>query len=309
MDLTLEIVGQIPKRRLIPRGPTGDRLLDEIESWLPAGGSGARPRDPAPRPRGPAIRSWRVAFHPAASDVVVRASKDGRVVVSAVTSAVGPGYHTYLCTLVERLGVELGIAWSPIGRTGRLPGRRRRLRGRRPARRPACRRGARPSRLAGEDARFGPAGPAAPARAVSRWGCRSGSATGSRGRSRPPSGHGTTPGWSGRWPILGSPSTSCPGGPTPPTVASSSTGPCTLMWTQVRWRSPGLEGERELLDEVAQATLAGLSARSGPAIPVARVAGDPGPARRRRPGFPAGRRTGGPDRATIDRRSATGASR
>jgi hypothetical protein len=50
-----------------------------------------------------------VSLHPAAEEVEVFAPEPGRVVVSATTSAMGPGYHIALCELLHRMGNEHGI--------------------------------------------------------------------------------------------------------------------------------------------------------------------------------------------------------
>ncbi|MBM7118375.1 hypothetical protein [Archangium primigenium] len=53
-----------------------------------------------------------VRLHPAADDVAIVAAGQGRVVVSANTSMVGPGYHRYLCDLLHALGEALGVDWA-----------------------------------------------------------------------------------------------------------------------------------------------------------------------------------------------------
>jgi hypothetical protein len=53
----------------------------------------------------------RLSLHPAAEDVSVVAAGQGRVVVLADTTAVGPGYHRYVCDLLHRLGSALDISW------------------------------------------------------------------------------------------------------------------------------------------------------------------------------------------------------
>src|SRR3712207_2714372 len=45
-----------------------------------------------------------VRLHPAAGEVSLLAAGGGRVVVSADTSAVGPGYHLFLCDALKHLG-------------------------------------------------------------------------------------------------------------------------------------------------------------------------------------------------------------
>ncbi len=60
-----------------------------------------------------------VDVHPAAFPMRLHATVDGAVDAMAVTSAVGPGYHTYLARLVQRLGGAMDIAWAtPDGGAG-----------------------------------------------------------------------------------------------------------------------------------------------------------------------------------------------
>jgi hypothetical protein len=66
-----------------------------------------------------------IVLHPAARPIRIEASDDGRVVVTAMTVPVGPGYHTYVASLLDRLGGELGITWAklatpPPGVAGRV---------------------------------------------------------------------------------------------------------------------------------------------------------------------------------------------
>jgi len=249
VGLTLEIVGQAPKRRLVPRGPTGDRILTEIEAWLRTDGSefarGTRRSDPVS-----GDPTLAVALHPAASEVVIRASKDGRVVVSAVTSPVGPGYHTYVCSLIERLGGELGIAWQPVG----VPDGSRDDAG-------AFEAGERPGgrRAAAERAHLAwlgrTLGSVQQARRSGARGIHVGTPVGVRYAFEGALATVLGPrddGWLER--ALADPRTAID---VLPWWADATDGryllnrALCLMWTEVRWRPPGLDGERELLDEIA----------------------------------------------------------
>ncbi|MFY0524899.1 hypothetical protein ACN28I_17685 [Archangium gephyra] len=60
-------------------------------------------------PRGPILF---LRLHPAAEDVAIVAAGQGRVVVLANTSMVGPGYHRYLCDLLHALGDALHVDWA-----------------------------------------------------------------------------------------------------------------------------------------------------------------------------------------------------
>jgi hypothetical protein len=56
-----------------------------------------------------------VTIHPAGEEVEFIVPEPGRVLVSAKTSTVGPGYHTALCELVHRFGEKMKIDWNPPG--------------------------------------------------------------------------------------------------------------------------------------------------------------------------------------------------
>lgn len=91
-----------------------DRRLHAIESWFRKHAADE-------------IRSWEtyigasgspaalLSLHPGAERVEVFAEPDGNIVFSANTSSVGPGYHAYLCGLIQSLGTELGIDWHVPG--------------------------------------------------------------------------------------------------------------------------------------------------------------------------------------------------
>lgn len=51
--------------------------------------------------------------HPCTEDVEISAAGPDRLVVSAKTSTAGPGYHRYLCRLLQRAGAENGVEWLP----------------------------------------------------------------------------------------------------------------------------------------------------------------------------------------------------
>ncbi|HKQ71081.1 MAG TPA: hypothetical protein VJT73_17160 [Polyangiaceae bacterium] len=53
-----------------------------------------------------------VDVHPAAENVELVAVARGRLVASANTSTVGPGYHSYVVGLLDSLAADLGVAWE-----------------------------------------------------------------------------------------------------------------------------------------------------------------------------------------------------
>jgi hypothetical protein len=114
LPVTIRAVGQASKRGKIPRLPSGERLLAEIDEWLATAADDtlrARPDDVLPD--GATTADYQ--FHPAARAVRIEAADGGRLTVAAATSPVGPGYHTYVSRLLSRMGDELSIDWAPSG--------------------------------------------------------------------------------------------------------------------------------------------------------------------------------------------------
>ncbi len=85
--------------------------LERMGSWLDQHGGEplARVRLGRGREDKPAILA---DLHPGAEDVEIAVSGPGRVVVSAKTLTVGPGYHAFLCDLLHRLGDAIDIDWD-----------------------------------------------------------------------------------------------------------------------------------------------------------------------------------------------------
>ena len=114
MSITIRAVGQASKRGKIPRLPSGEKLLAEIDAWLTTSAS-----DTLRRRSGEGLPSEATSaeyqFHPAARDLRLEAADGGLLTVTAATSPVGPGYHTYIRGLLHRMGDELSIDWAASG--------------------------------------------------------------------------------------------------------------------------------------------------------------------------------------------------
>ena len=54
-----------------------------------------------------------IRLHPAAAPLELIDRGDGVAIASASTSAVGPGYHQWLCELLDALGETVDVAWRP----------------------------------------------------------------------------------------------------------------------------------------------------------------------------------------------------
>jgi hypothetical protein len=112
VEVGLSRVGQAAKRGIAHRIPRPEAMSASIETWL-----GAEPSEQVRTVRRSSDEDgrWRTqaSLHPSAPDVVFIVDVAGAVEVTAVTAFTGPGYHTYLSRLLERIGEELAIVWSP----------------------------------------------------------------------------------------------------------------------------------------------------------------------------------------------------
>lgn len=112
LSITIQAVGQAGRRGATRRVPNAATLLGAIDEWLPDATSGAiRGHVVGARTADGAIE---VGLHPAARPIRFEATDAGRVVATAMTVPVGPGYHTYVASLLDRMGDELGLVWAKL---------------------------------------------------------------------------------------------------------------------------------------------------------------------------------------------------
>jgi hypothetical protein len=110
-SLEIRLEGQASKRGLIPRMPDGERLLGDCATWLAAEyADQVRSTRQHALPTGES--QLRVALHPATPDLILTADDSGTVRAIAETVSGGPGYHRFVGRLLERLGKELHIDWD-----------------------------------------------------------------------------------------------------------------------------------------------------------------------------------------------------
>ena len=109
--LEVRLEGQASKRGLIPRTPGGERLLADAATWLASEYSDqVRATHQHVLPSGET--QLQVGLHPATPDVAFVADDTGALRVMAETVAGGPGYHRFVSRVMERLGTELSIDWD-----------------------------------------------------------------------------------------------------------------------------------------------------------------------------------------------------
>jgi hypothetical protein len=109
--LGVALGGVAQKRGLIPRVPDGDRLLADAAVWLTGEYPDAvRSTHQRTLPGGEAALA--VDLHPAVPAFFLTASDEGRVTAVAETGIAGPGYHRFVGRLLERLSAQLAIDWT-----------------------------------------------------------------------------------------------------------------------------------------------------------------------------------------------------
>ena len=84
------VVGQASRRGLIPRVPTAERLLTDVEAWLTAGYADLVRSTQRSTPADGEAR-LEVSLHPAARNLVITATDAGRVAAEAETVAARSG--------------------------------------------------------------------------------------------------------------------------------------------------------------------------------------------------------------------------
>ncbi|CAN5627132.1 hypothetical protein BH20CHL7_BH20CHL7_12650 [soil metagenome] len=109
--LEAKVGGHAQKRGLIPRTPPPERLLGDAATWLAAEYADAV-LDTRQRTLGSGDAELAIHLHPAAPPLVLTASGPGRVTAAGETAVAGPGYHRFVGRVLERLGSEVGIAWT-----------------------------------------------------------------------------------------------------------------------------------------------------------------------------------------------------
>jgi hypothetical protein len=119
LGLTIRVAGQAAKRGLIPRLPEPEPLLQDVARFITGEYSAiVRSTRVDATERGAELQ---LDLHPAADPVSITADTEGKIVASADTSSVGPGYHTFVVRLLERLEEERIVVWArepaprPIG--------------------------------------------------------------------------------------------------------------------------------------------------------------------------------------------------
>lgn len=108
MAITLRLVGTFKvKDKFV--GLDVPRLAARILAWAKERyPSGLLHTSDSP---GDGVHFFWMLFHEAGEPIAFEISTQGRIVVEADTTPVGPGYHDHVCTLLDELSREFRIAW------------------------------------------------------------------------------------------------------------------------------------------------------------------------------------------------------
>ena len=109
--LEAKVGGQAQRRGLIPRTPSGERLLADATIWLTGEYSDAV-RSTRQRSLDSGATELAIDLHPAAPPLLITVEGAGRITVVGETAQAGPGYHRFVGRMLERLGSEIGIEWT-----------------------------------------------------------------------------------------------------------------------------------------------------------------------------------------------------
>ena len=109
--LEAKVGGQAQKRGLIPRTPAPERLLADAAIWL-TGEYADAVRSTRQRTLLNGAVELAIDLHPAAPPLIITASDAGRVAVTGETAVAGPGYHRFVGRVLERLATDIGIEWT-----------------------------------------------------------------------------------------------------------------------------------------------------------------------------------------------------
>ena len=110
LAVAIRVVGQASKRGLIPRVPAPEKVVEDARGWI-AAEYGTFLRSARIAPSGDCQELW-LDLHPSAAPVMLTADAEGRVEATADTADGGPGYHTFVGRVLDRLGEHLDVSWS-----------------------------------------------------------------------------------------------------------------------------------------------------------------------------------------------------
>lgn len=112
MGIDIVVCAEMPARGLLKRQPSAQKLLHEISSWL-EDLWGDRVAWTAVGGDEQGQKTLFVSLHPTAEPMRVTIGSRGAIQASARTNTTGPGYHEFVCGLLDGMSERFGLRWHP----------------------------------------------------------------------------------------------------------------------------------------------------------------------------------------------------
>ncbi len=113
MSLGLSVAGTYALHGNQKRPTPPAAWLDEVRHWLLTACEAELEAEPEVQMNEAGEPALYALLHPCAAPIEIIAPDGGLVHVNAMTTSVGPGYHQFVCSLMDRMAEELGITWRP----------------------------------------------------------------------------------------------------------------------------------------------------------------------------------------------------
>lgn len=111
MSIGIYATGVTRKQSLFSARPSAEAFAETLRNWLDRRCEHLRVRPTVVTQKGGCFHI--VAFvHPAGGEIVIRADADGQITLESTTNPVGPGFHAFVCDIVEGINKEMNVKWS-----------------------------------------------------------------------------------------------------------------------------------------------------------------------------------------------------
>jgi len=112
MPLAITATGRYPISGLLSKGPRPAEWLAKVQGFLEEReGEDLLACETVEGPEGPVLLAQ---LHPAAEPISIGSSGLGRVELNATSGLVGPGHHEHVIEIIDAMAKDLGVTWSSI---------------------------------------------------------------------------------------------------------------------------------------------------------------------------------------------------
>jgi hypothetical protein len=110
MPLAITATGRYPISGLLSKGPGSAEWLAKVQAFLEEReGNELLACEIVEGPDGPVLLAQ---LHPAAEPMAIGSAGTGRVEINAASTLVGPGHHEHVIDLIDAMAKDLGVKWS-----------------------------------------------------------------------------------------------------------------------------------------------------------------------------------------------------